>query len=59
LDKLKLEFKAEPPFLEMKMDHFEGDILQYSIDVFTAFKNMIVAMAEMVLDKLPGILSQA
>jgi len=41
LDKLKIEFKGDPPFIEIKMDHFGGDVLQTCIDNFNAFKTLV------------------
>lgn len=55
---MKIEFKTDCPFVEVKMDHFQGDILQSAIDVFKAFKELIQAIKEIVEDKLPEIVTK-
>lgn len=53
-----MEFKSECPFIEIKMDHFHGDVLQYAIDVFKSFKELIQAVKEIVEDKMPEIVNK-
>jgi hypothetical protein len=54
-----LTFKEEPPFIEISSSHFEGDMVQYAIDLYNSFKKFILALKEIVMEKLPDILSQA
>lgn len=56
---MRMEFKAEPPFLEVKLDHFSGDVLQQTIDYIKAFKDLIMAIKEIIEEKLPNIMERA
>lgn len=54
-----MTFKEDSPFIEINSSHFEGDLVQYSTDLYNSFKKYILALKEIVTDKLPDILRQA
>ena len=54
-----MAFKEDPPFIEISTSHFEGDMAQYAIDLFNSFIKFILALKDIVMDKLPNILYQA
>ena len=59
INKLNLALTFENPYVTVASDAFEGDLAPYGKELTEAMIKLMKAMKEMVVDKLPDLVSQA